>query len=157
MITFRLASKRCFKCGKEKLITEFYKHPAMSDGYLNKCKECTKNDVRKNYSKNHDYYLSYEHERKTRPERKKANLEYMHRKRERRAEMYKAHCAVNNAIRDGKIIPQPCEECGSAVRVEAHHEDYSKPLDVVWLCLWCHRKRHKRLISDKASRKEATS
>lgn len=40
-------TKKCFKCEKELPITEFYKHPNMGDGHLNKCKSCTKNDTKK--------------------------------------------------------------------------------------------------------------
>lgn len=39
-------TKKCFKCEKEKALTEFYKHKAMSDGHLGKCKDCTKLDVK---------------------------------------------------------------------------------------------------------------
>src|SRR4051812_42781748 len=39
--------------------------------------------------------------------------------------------ATQQAIRSGKLIRQPCEECGDA-NSEAHHEDYSKPFDVKW-------------------------
>jgi len=41
--------KKCFKCGIEKELDEFYKHPGMTDGHLNKCKDCNKLDVKENY------------------------------------------------------------------------------------------------------------
>jgi hypothetical protein len=51
---------------------------------------------------------------------------------------YKAQTAVGNAIRDGKLIKQPCQVCRSE-DVEGHHEDYSKPLEVEWLCSRHHK------------------
>lgn len=42
--------KKCFKCSVEKLLSDYYKHPGMGDGHLNKCKECAKNDVKDRYS-----------------------------------------------------------------------------------------------------------
>lgn len=41
---------------------------------------------------------------------------------------------VRRAILKGKLIPQPCEVCGKLENIEAHHWDYSKPLEVNWLC-----------------------
>lgn len=41
--------KKCFKCGKTKALKDFYKHPMMRDGHLNKCKECNKSDVKSRY------------------------------------------------------------------------------------------------------------
>jgi hypothetical protein len=35
--------------------------------------------------------------------------------------------------RRGKLVPLPCEVCGST-EVEMHHPNYARPLDVVWLC-----------------------
>lgn len=133
--------KRCFKCGKLKPIGSFYRHPAMVDGYLNKCKECTKKDTKRNYRKNLNHYAAYERERAQRPERKAKAIEYQRTRRANNPEQYKAHCAVNNAIRDGKLIPQPCEICGTEP-AQAHHEDYSKPLEVQWLCRVHHLQKH---------------
>ena len=44
----------------------------------------------------------------------------------------------------GVLVAQPCATCG-AERVEMHHEDYSRPLDVVWLCRPCHLERHREM------------
>lgn len=54
----------------------------------------------------------------------------------------KAHNAVNNGLRDGKVKkPKACQGCGKKTpRLQADHRDYRKPLDVKWLCLKCHAK-----------------
>lgn len=48
---------------------------------------------------------------------------------------------TNIYIRRGKLIPEPCEVC-QADKVEAHHDDYDKPLSVRWLCRPCHLAHH---------------
>ena len=55
-----MTTKRCFKCGAIKPIDDFYRHPQMADGHLNKCKECTMIDVRKNYSNRKTQYHAYD-------------------------------------------------------------------------------------------------
>jgi hypothetical protein len=45
------------------------------------------------------------------------------------------------AKRKGILKKEPCKKCG-AIKVQAHHSDYSKPLDVTWLCVPCHREEH---------------
>lgn len=49
---------------------------------------------------------------------------------------------VQTALLSGKIEPQPCEICGES-RAYAHHDDYSKPLEVRWLCKRHHVEWHK--------------
>jgi ribosomal protein S27AE len=50
-----------------------------------------------------------------------------------------AYRTVERALKTGKLIKlDECERCGSEGSLEAHHEDYSKPLDVEWLCTKCH-------------------
>jgi hypothetical protein len=137
--------KRCFKCGKIKQKHDFYKHPQMADGRLNKCKECTKKDVAENYHEKRDYYAEYERERFKMPHRKKALVGYQRKRRKANPEKYAAHIAVSNAVRDGKIEkPNKCENCKKMCRIEGHHDDYGKPLDVKWLCRRCHLAVHGR-------------
>ena len=133
--------KECFKCNKQKELSEFYKHPQMGDGYLNKCKECTKRDVSENYRDNREHYAEYERSRFQRPERKAQVLEYQRNRRRLYPEKNKAHYLTSNAVRDGRLIKQPCEICGES-KVEAHHDDYSRPLDVRWLCRRHHLEHH---------------
>lgn len=59
----------------------------------------------------------------------------------RHPEKHKARDAVKRAKKSGKLIPQPCFICGET-KVHAHHEDYSKPLDVKWMCVKCHHAEH---------------
>ena len=137
-------SKKCFKCNETKDLGEFYKHSQMKDGHLNKCKKCTKKDVSENYYKNIDRAREYERERFQRPERKAKIAEYQRKRRKKNPEKYKANTAVCNAIRDGKLERKPCEVCGDP-ESQAHHEDYSKPFEVRWLCFVHHRQAHGQL------------
>ena len=128
--------KRCFKCGESKPISSFYRHSKMADGHLNKCKECTKSDVKRHRLVNIDRIRAYDIARGSRqtPEyRKQYKADFPDR--------YKARTAVSNAVRDGRLTRQPCECCGAS-KVHGHHEDYSKPLSVNWLCPPCHKWWH---------------
>jgi transposase-like protein len=55
----------------------------------------------------------------------------------------RAHSIVETAVRNGTLIKQPCEVCGSAENIRAHHDDYNKPLEVRWLCQRDHLAWHK--------------
>lgn len=51
---------------------------------------------------------------------------------------------LNTYIRRGKIMRRPCQECGNPV-AQAHHDDYDKPLQVIWLCRTHHLELHTKL------------
>ncbi len=57
---------------------------------------------------------------------------------------WEARWKAQRAIKSGRLVRQPCRDCGS-VKVHAHHEDYNKPLDVVWLCETHHRAEHAKV------------
>ncbi len=91
-----MTTKICFKCNTEKMLPEFYKHPAMSDGHLGKCKDCTKSDTKKHCSTlilNEDwiekererhrdkyYRLGYKDKHKPTKEKKKAIMDRYNKK-----------------------------------------------------------------------------
>lgn len=149
--------KECFKCKKTLSLDNFYKHPQMLDGHVNKCKECNKKDVRENYKVNIGHFKEYEKKRATLPHRVKLREEYsktdaykishhksnvkyhnIHPKR------YKAKILVACAVRNGFLKkPQYCEKCLLDKKLHGHHCDYNKPLDVMWLCPRCHKDWHK--------------
>lgn len=60
---------------------------------------------------------------------------------EKRARRH-ARSLTNSEIRKGFLIPKPCEVCGTNIDIDAHHDDYSKPLDVRWLCRTHHNEHH---------------
>src|SRR5690242_12352984 len=59
------------------------------------------------------------------------------------AEKNRARIIAKSAIESGKLERLPCQKCGD-LKAEAHHEDYSKPLDVQWLCKKCHGLAHRK-------------
>ena len=136
--------KTCFKCNVVKPLYDFYKHSKMADGHLNKCKECTKCDVNQHRAQNIDKVRQYDRDRNKRPERIKAGVEINRIWRAEDKRRQKAHNKVSNAVKTGKLVREPCCRCGD-VKTVAHHEDYDRPLDVMWLCQVCHKQRHKEI------------
>jgi hypothetical protein len=150
-----MGNKICRTCGDDKPITEFYVHKQMADGYLNICKGCVKLRVKKHRCEN-DSVREYdrrrywenparmEYSKKQRKEwyanNKERSFENAKRYIRKNPEKRKAHQMVSNAIRDGKLLRQPCEICGE--KGHAHHEDYLKPLEVRWLCPTHHMRHH---------------
>lgn len=119
-----IKKKRCCRCKKLLSFSNFHRDSTRRDGHVGRCKLCTtiyaretgrhKYKVKRNYLQT--YYQKY-------PAKKKA------------------HSAIQNALRRVKIKRYPCIICGDT-KSEAHHNDYEKPLDVVWLCRKHHQEHH---------------
>lgn len=169
-----LDEKKCFKCGEVKPLTEFYAHKQMADGHLNKCKECTKKYINEYRAENLEAVNAYDSARyrgffvhKRSASRPMCVTDIPHLPRSARGELTEAEraqrksatVAVNNAVRDGRLVkPVLCSRCDEPAmgrqRIEAHHEDYAKPLDVVWLCTGCHKLADReRVLREIESRK----
>lgn len=150
--------KACKTCSATKEETDFYANDKS-------CKECRKGKVRAHRAANLDRIQAYDRQRGQDQNRKQANRENYFRRtsttegRDRefarsRAWMASnrdkrdAHIAVGNALRDGYLTRQPCERCGDE-QSNAHHEDYSKKLEVNWLCKPCHGARHREINAER--------
>jgi len=74
----------------------------------------------------------------------KNNYHYKKIQKERYPERVKAGEIVQRALKIGKLIkPDNCAECERRTsRLHAHHINYNQPLQVIWLCIGCHRRRH---------------
>lgn len=150
--------KTCFRCNRTLPITEFYRHPQMGDGHLNKCKDCTKADTRKReqrlYSSPDTAIKERErHRLKSRKARAEGTafretpehrVERLRKYRLKYPDKDRARQKLHRAIRTGKIQRQPCEVCGNP-KSHGHHDDYSRPYDVKWLCVTHHSEHHVRL------------
>lgn len=136
----------CRMCGEDKPIEEFYKHPEMTDGYLNQCKKC-KRDYQRRYARTKGGKAT-ERRRNQKPARRKELAARSRRWGEDNLLKIRAQRKVSTALRSGKLVrPESCQDCRGVVqRLHAHHENYSRPLDVLWLCVPCHGKRNPNYI-----------
>jgi hypothetical protein len=60
-----------------------------------------------------------------------------------------AHGATRGAVQRGLLEREPCQVCGDP-KVDAHHPDHTRPLEVVWLCRRHHKAEHRRLAEGSA-------
>lgn len=89
-----------------------------------------------------EYHARYEKAYLLNPENRRRKSKWMseYSRLPEVAHKVRARMEVRNALRRGEIHRMPCEKCGS--NAEAHHEDYSKPLEIVWMCRKHHLEHH---------------
>jgi len=121
----------CKKCGAERDgDLDFYKsRPRV-------CKTCIREQARSYYHDNKEKFIKWQRENRDRTRQYNRNDNKLKRK---------ARSKVAYAIKTGKLLRKTiCEECGEDGSLHAHHDDYSKPLDVRFLCRKCHSLLHRK-------------
>ena len=114
------------------------------NAYTNRNKEDRLNQGRHIYQQNREARMAQIAAYRETPAGHAASKVSDKRMRAKYPEKCAARQAVLIALRKGILTKKPCERCGSA-KVHGHHPDYSRPLDVVWLCPTCHRKEHQAM------------
>jgi hypothetical protein len=133
--------KQCIKCKQDKPLSAYQSNPSNKDKYDTRCRDCV-SAYNKAYTIKHKADLklkwqAYNASPKGRANHKRTKLKHLIKVR--------ARTQVTEALRIGKLIkPDRCTNC-SNIKVEAHHNDYSKPLQVIWLCRNCHTSLHKQI------------
>lgn len=131
--------KTCSACKIEKSLSDFPKTKLERDGHSYRCKECSRESVRKSKAKAD--YREQNRRYDSKPERRAALNKRRDAHRCAHPERFSAMQEVHRALRSGNLQKQPCIVCGID-RVDAHHPDYTKPLSVVWLCRSHHMQSH---------------
>lgn len=128
----------CGCCKLSKPASDFWKDQSRGNGLCSNCKNCMNLKNRERYQRNKDKY---------RPRIAKSARKYSTiRSRQnwkKFPEKIKAHNILHYWIKNGKVVKLPCRDCGNK-KSEGHHPDYSKPLEVIWLCSLHHKAEHGR-------------
>jgi hypothetical protein len=140
--------KLCKACNSQqyKPLSDFYPDQRTKDGHASICIPCWHDRVQAKYEaaepgSKRAYKIRW-HEQN----RERTQLHESTRRAKNRAQI-RARMILSHAIRDGSIQLLPCFVCGDP-KSQAHHHDYSKPLEVTFLCRLHHDEAHKNEIPD---------
>ena len=125
-------SKICNRCGVDKELVAYSPFKRGSQGVHGTCKACRNVEAGAKY-------------REANPKKhgpRRSSYSYTRGWRARNPEQARANDLVAKHLKRGSLVAGPCARCGKAGKVQAHHEDYSRPLDIVWLCYECHLEVH---------------
>ncbi len=139
----KVGSKKCTKCKELKEFKEFYRDKRTKDSLYSHCKKChfpvnklaRYEYLKKWKAKNLEKYHAFQ---------RKGQKKWYMKNREKLRAYWKLKCAVER----GEIVrPKQCSKCPFVGKIQGHHTDYSKPLDVMWLCKRCHENEHHLILT----------
>lgn len=140
-------TKNCTRCKIDKELGEFQNDKRQRFGKRNICRDCYRLDYRERRIRNKESHLNKDRAYYIRNKDKivAKRREYLVNNKDRVA----ARSAVSAAVRHGELIrPKICNRCkAESSLIDAHHEDYSKPLLVEWLCRKCHQIEHLQVLN----------
>lgn len=142
--------KKCFKCGLEKPLSDYYKHKQMGDGHLNKCKECTKNDSTNHYimkSTSPDF-MEYE---RNRTRERYHRLGYRGKFKPTKQRQYETTLAFRSKFPEKYKCYSICSKMKPKIEgSHMHHWNYSIEYarDVIELSVSNHATAHRHIIYD---------
>jgi hypothetical protein len=141
-----MKKRECSKCKQRLTLSSFYKNPRCKEGYNGRCKSCVRKESVKYKWANIEKVRKNDRDRGRTVNQRARNNRTKKAYREKFPLRYKANNMVGVAIRYGKLKRKAkCEVCKLKKKTLAHHDDYSKPLEVVWLCASCHKAVHKEI------------
>lgn len=151
------ATKKCAGCARELPLSMFSKNRRTSDGLQERCKDCFSAYNRRRYAEKRDEIRGKV--RKYKEENPRAVFATRLKTCEKNPSKLRARKVVEAALACGELVrPDVCWGCGCSSdehRIEAHHHDYSRPMDVIWLCTPCHRRMDmQRRIEEKRREEE---
>jgi hypothetical protein len=129
-----MTTKKCTECARELPLGDFHLAKRGAHGRAAKCRDCKHSYYRANRriirAKARAHYAA----------NRERIAEYNARYRAEKPVVRWAHNVLNYCVRTERIErPKQCPVCGRYAKLDAHHHDYNKPLDVEWLCKSCHK------------------
>lgn len=145
--------KRCPRCQVVKPVSAFHRRSDRGDGYNDTCKECRREMQQDWTEEQREAARESVRRSQARPESRRRAVAYMaeYQKRPEVKAKHRARNAVKASLLKGTLVkPTSCSRCKRPKHrraIHAHHEDYTKPLNVQWLCVTCHGKAHGHQIA----------
>ncbi|KKL25847.1 hypothetical protein LCGC14_2401170 [marine sediment metagenome] len=141
-------TKVCRKCKVEHGRDNFYPNPGCRDGLGSYCRQCH-NALNTDWKRRNKERINRQRREKYKPLPPEKAMVLYHIQMKRYPEKVNARHALQWAVRNGSVKkPTRCQSCTLVVPrrgLHGHHADYSKPLDVKWLCPPCHAEEHLRM------------